>query len=337
MSNGSSQPHRIAVLALPRVVAFDLAIPAQLFGRLGGERYDVTVCAPRAGRVATTTGYDLIAYAGLEVLAEADSVIVPGFENAIDPPPDAVVSALQAAHARGTRLLSICTGAFALAAAGLLDGRRATTHWQWTDRLADLYPKVVVDPDVLYVDGGNVLTSAGMAAGVDLCLYVIRGDHGAAVANAIARRTVVAAQRDGGQAQFIERAVPAGSTGLASTRAWMLERLDQPLTLAEMAHHAGYSERSFIRRFRAETGQPPLRWLTRERVLEAQRLLESGDLPVETIAAHCGFGTATTLRTHFARETSTTPTAYRRTWGPIRNSPGKEPARRPDRPATSVR
>lgn len=314
MSHGSRQPHAVAVLALPRVVAFDLAIPAQVLGRRGGGRYAVTVCGPRRGRVPTTTGFDIVAPAGLEAVAAADTVVVPGYEDEREQPPSAVLAALRDAHARGARVVSICTGAFALAAAGLLDGRRATTHWQAADELAARFPAVDVDPDVLYVDEGDVLTSAGVAAGIDLCLHLVRRDHGADVANAIARRTVVAAQRHGGQAQFVERAVPADGTGLAATRAWMLARLAEPLTVAAMAAHAGWSERSFIRRFRAETGAPPLRWLTRERVLEAQRLLERTDLPVEAIAARCGFGAAATLRTHFARETGTTPTAWRRQW-----------------------
>lgn len=311
MSHGSS--HAIAVLALPEVVAFDLAIPAQVFGRRGRGRYAMTVCAEQAGPVPTTTGFDIVAPAGLEAVATADTVVVPGYDP-VDDVPRAVGDALRAAHARGARMVSICTGAFALAAAGLLDGRRATTHWQWAALLAERHPAITVDPDVLYVDEGDVLTSAGVAAGIDLCLHLVRCDHGAEAANRIARRLVVAAQRDGGQAQFVERPLPAAGSGLSATRAWMLEHLGEPLTVAQMADHAGYSERSFIRRFRAETGEPPLRWLTRERVREAQRLLEGSDLPVEVVATRCGFGTAATLRTHFMRQTATTPTAYRRTW-----------------------
>ncbi len=312
MSNESRQPHAVAVLALPKVVAFDLAIPVHVLQR-PGSGYAVTVCAARAGRVATTTGYEIVATAGLDAVAAADTVIVPGFEAEAEPSP-AVLRALQRAHARGARVVSICTGAFALAAAGILDGRRATTHWHSTALLAARYPRIRVDPDVLYVDEGTVLTSAGVAAGIDLCLHLVRRDRGAEAANAIARQMIVAAQRDGGQAQFIERAVPADGEGLAPTRAWLLDRLDEPVSVAAMARHAGYSERSFMRRFRAETGQSPLQWLTNARVLEAQRLLERTDLPVETVAARCGFGTAATLRTHFGRRTATTPTAYRRSW-----------------------
>jgi transcriptional regulator GlxA family with amidase domain len=210
-------------------------------------------------------------------------------------------------------MVSICTGAFALAAAGVLDGRRATTHWRDAALLAERHPAVDVDPDVLYVDEGRVLTSAGVAAGIDLCLHLVRRDHGAQVANDVARRIVVAPHRSGGQAQFVDRPLPDGvGAGLEATRAWALERLDAPLTVAALAAHAHVSERTFLRRFRAETGTTPLRWLHEHRVAEARRQLEQTDLPVEHVAARCGFGTAVSLRRHFARATRTTPTAYRR-------------------------
>jgi transcriptional regulator GlxA family with amidase domain len=210
-------------------------------------------------------------------------------------------------------MISICTGAFARAAAGLRDGRRATTHWRHTAELRARHPEIDLDPQVLYVDEGRVLTSAGVAAGIDLCLHVVARDHGAAAANAIARRMVVAAQRGGGQAQFVERSVPEpADEGLGGTRAWMLDRLAEPLTVSEMARHAVRSERSFMRHFRAETGTTPLRWLHEQRILHARRLLEETDLPVETVAARSGFGSATTLREHFGRSVRTTPTGYRR-------------------------
>jgi transcriptional regulator GlxA family with amidase domain len=304
--------HRVVALALPDVVAFDLSVPAQVFGRYEGP-YAFEACAERAGRVPTTTGFSVHVDRGLEALAQADTVIVPGF----DPPAwelsGAVLAALRAAHARGARVGSICTGAFALAEAGLLDGRRATTHWAHAARLARMYPAVEVDPDVLYVDEGDVVTSAGVAAGIDLCLHLVRHDAGAEAANAIARQIVVAPHRDGGQAQFVDAPLPAADErGLAPTRAWALDRLREPLTVAAMAAHAGCSERTFARRFRSETGTTPLQWLLRERVLHARRLLEATDLAIEDVACEAGFGTAASLRTHFRRSTATSPVAYRR-------------------------
>jgi len=304
--------HLVAVLIGGEAVAFDLAIPAQVFGR-EPERYAWALCAPAPGPVATETGFDVVAPHGLEVLARADTVLVPGVGDAGFAPPAAVVDALRAASARGARIASICTGAFVLAAAGLLDGRRATTHWQYTARLAREYPAVTVEPDVLYVDEGDVLTSAGVAAGIDLCLHLVRRDHGAEVANAVARRMCVAAHREGGQAQFADRPLPdAAGGGLAATREWMEERLGEPLTVAAMARHAGYSPRSFARRFRAETGTTPLQWLIARRVREAQRLLEASALGIEEIGMRCGFGGAIGLRQHFGRVVGTSPTAYRR-------------------------
>ncbi len=226
--------------------------------------------------------------------------------------------------------MSICTGAFVLAHAGLLDGRRATTHWAFADQLAREFPAIEVDPDILYVDDGDVLTSAGLSAGLDLCLHVVRGDRGADAATAIARWNVVAPHRDGGQAQYIDRPVPAGDDGgLAATRAWALERLDAPLTVDALARHAHMSPRTFARRFVAETGRSPKRWLTAQRIHHARRLLESTDLPVEDVAQRSGFGSAAALRTHFARATATRPTAYRRTYR------GRPAARRPAQVASA--
>ena len=232
------------------------------------------------------------------------------------PPPAAVLEALRAAHARGARVASICTGAFVLAHAGLLDGRRATTHWAYAERLAERYPAVTVDPGVLYVDEGDVLTSAGVAAGIDLCLHLVRRDHGAEVANAVARRIVVAPapRRRAGAVRRGARCRVADEHGLEPTRAWATQRLREPLTVAAMARHAACSERTFARRFRAETGTTPLQWLLRQRVLHARRLLEATDLPVEHVADAAGFGTAASLRAHFRRATATTPLAYRRTF-----------------------
>src|SRR3954469_686373 len=302
---------RVAVLALESVVAFDMATPAQVFRG----PYSFELCAVRPGPVATSSGFSVVADHGLEALERADTVVVPGYDTIDRPPGAAVVDALRAAHARGARTVSICTGAFALAHAGLLDGRRATTHWRYAPYLAEWFPAGARDPDVLYVDEGDVLTSAGVAAGIDLCLHIVRCDHGAQVAARVARRIVVAPHRDGGQAQFVERPLPeAGGDGLEATRAWALEHLDRPIGVAALARHAGVSERTFARRFRAETGTTPLQWLPRQRVLEAQRLLERTDLPFEDLAGRCGFGTAASLREHFARATTTTPTAYRRSF-----------------------
>jgi transcriptional regulator GlxA family with amidase domain len=306
--------HHVTVLALPDVVAFDLSTPAQIFGNEPG-RYAFSACGARPGRVPTTTGFALHVERGLEAVAEADTVLVPGLRPAQWPPSPVVLDALRAAHVRGARVASICTGAFVLAHAGLLDGRRATTHWAHAEQLAARYPAVSVDPGVLYVDEGDVLTSAGVAAGIDLCLHLVRRDHGAEVANAAARRIVVAPHRDGGQAQFVEAPLPAtGARGLAPTRAWAAQRLREPLTVAAMAGHAGCSERTFARRFQAETGTTPLQWLLGQRVLHARRLLEATDLAVEDVAGEAGFGTAASLRSHFRRATATTPLAYRRSF-----------------------
>jgi transcriptional regulator GlxA family with amidase domain len=306
---------RVVALLAGEVVAFDLAIPAQIFGR-EPDLYDWAVCAPEAGPVATENGFDVLVPHGLDALAEAETIVVPGIGDRAWPLPPEPVEALRAAAEGGARVASICTGAFVLAAAGLLDGRRATTHWRYAPLLTREFPAVEVDPDVLYVDEGDVLTSAGVAAGIDLCLHMVRKDHGAEVANRIARRIVVAAHRDGGQAQFVERPLPASDGGLAATRAWMEERLDQPLTVDDMARHAACSPRSFARRFRAETGTTPLQWLIGRRVAEAQRLLEGSELPVEEVASQSGFGTPAALRQHFGRALSTSPTAYRRAFRP---------------------
>jgi transcriptional regulator GlxA family with amidase domain len=314
--------HRIAVLALAEVVAFDLATPFQLLRR----HYELTLCGLEAGEISTTSGFALVARDGIDALADADTVIVPGFDPRPHgwPPPAPVLDALRAAHARGARIASICTGAFALGAAGLLDGCRVTTHWRYAQRLAELYPRAQVDPDVLYVDEGGLLTSAGVAAGIDLCLHLLRRDHGVEAANAAARRAVVAPHRGGGQAQFIERAVPpTDAGGLAATRAYALAQLDRPLTVAQLARHACTSERTFNRRFRQETGTTPLRWLHAQRIDHARRLLEVTDLPVEAVARRSGFGSAAILRQHFRRVTATTPTAYRRTFA---GSAGHAPA-----------
>jgi transcriptional regulator GlxA family with amidase domain len=252
----------------------------------------------------------VLAEYGLEALARADTVVVPGYKP-LDDPGERVCAALRQAADRGARIVSVCTGAFALGAAGLLDHRRATTHWQYAAQFAARHPTVDVDPDVLWVDEGAVLTSAGLAAGIDLCVQLVRADHGSQAAVAVARRMVVAPHREGGQAQWLERPVPTPGEGLAATSQWALEHLADPLTVADLANHAGWAPRTFTRQFTAQTGMSPLRWLTAARVREARRLLEVSDLPVEVIAARCGLGSAANLRLHLARDAGATPTAYR--------------------------
>lgn len=298
--------HRVAVLAFDGVVAFDLATPLQVFNSVRG--YETVVCAATP-QVTAAHGFGIVVPAGLDALAGADTVVVPGLADETTPLPEATLAALRAAPGR---MASICTGAFALGWAGLLDGRRATTHWRSIAEFRRQFPRVHVEPDVLYVDEGDLVTSAGVAAGIDLCLHLVRRDLGAEAANAAARRVVVAPHRDGGQAQFIDRPLPAVTdSSLSPTRAWILERLHEPLTVEAMAAHAGYAPRTFARRFRQETGTTPLQWLLAQRVDHARRLLEATDLPVEQVAARAGFGTAVNLREHFRRATRTTPSAYR--------------------------
>lgn len=306
----SGSRHRVVALALADVVAFDLAIPAQVFGhRDEAARYSFEVCAVRPGPLPTSTGFAVDVARGLDALEDADTVVVPGFMP-LDTIDDAARDALRDAAARGTRIASVCVGAFALAMAGLLDGRAATTHWEWADEFRRRFPAVHLDADVLYVDAGQVLTSAGISAGIDLCLYLAHQDHGAQAAADVARRMVVATQRTGGQLQYARGPVLADG-GLGPTREWAVTQLGRSLGVPQLARHAGLPVRSFTRRFRDEVGLSPMRWLAAQRVREAQRLLEATRLSVEDIAVGCGFGTATTLRVQFSRALGTTPTAYR--------------------------
>ncbi|WP_327109691.1 helix-turn-helix domain-containing protein [Nocardia sp. NBC_01730] len=309
--------HRVVVLAVPPVTTFDLAIPEMVFpaARVDGEPvYEVVVCTPDPGAVAAYTGRAVVVDHGLEQIATADTVIVTGTGARIEGDPR-VLDTLRAAAAAGTRIASICTGAFVLAQAGLLTGRPATTYWLYSAEMRERFPDVDLQPDVLFVDDGQILTSAGLAAGLDLCVYIVRRDHGATVANAVARLAVVAPLRPGGQAQFIETPLPPETgTSLAETRAWALQRLDQPLTLHELAAHAHVSTRTLTRRFRAETGSSPLQWLLHQRVDRARELLEATDLPVPEIARQSGLGTAESLRLHLMRRHGLTPSAYRSTF-----------------------
>lgn len=312
--------HRVVALCLDGLVAFDLTAPAQAFqlaAKPGGEPlYEFSTCSPDGGAVQTTSGFSVTPAADLGALRRAQTIVVPGYAAIFTPPPAEAIDALASAASRGARLISICTGAFGLAHAGALDGRRATTHWAWAEQLARRFPAVEVDPDALFVDEGEVLTSAGLSAGIDLSLHVIRRDFGAEVGERVARHMVAPPHRDGGQAQFFKPELPPPSGSLESTRRWASACLDEPLDVAAMSRHAGVSPRTFARRFRAETGTTPLQWLLTQRVLEARRLLEATDLPVEEIAWRVGFGTAASLRDHFRRATATTPTAYRRSFQP---------------------
>jgi AraC family transcriptional regulator, transcriptional activator FtrA len=312
-------PHRVVALALPGLITFDLSCLVQIFGRVpdldgaAPRRYDFAVCGPGSRTVPTSDGFDLAVSHDLNALVDADTVAVPGYAGAwSSPPPRQAVTALRAAADRGARVLSICVGAFALGYAGLLDERRATTHWAAIDRLADQFPAATVVPDVLYVDEGDVLTSAGLASGLDLALHVVRADHGAQAAADLARWNVVAPHRDGAQAQFIDTAVSdTSTTSLAETCAWTLRHLNQPLTLADLAARAAMSERSLLRRFHDEIGTSPKQWLLRARVDYARRLLETTDLPMDAVARQTGFPSPAALRHHFGATLGTTPTSYR--------------------------
>jgi transcriptional regulator GlxA family with amidase domain len=304
----------VAVLALPGVLALDFGIPVQAFGNYNGGPYALTVCTETPGPVHVEGGPALLIEHGLDTLAHADTIVVPGQAQPA-PPSERVRAALASAAARGTRMVSICTGAFVLAAAGLLDGRRATTHWQHTAAFARDYPAVTVIPHALYVDEGDVLTSAGVAAGIDLCLHIIRSDAGAVAANQRARALVAAPHRTGGQAQYIDRAAPPQQAGtLSGLLAWALRRLDEPLSIDRMARQACLSRRTLSRRFHDETGLPPIRWLLNARIDHARELLETSDAPMEVVARLSGLGTPANLRTLFKRHVGVPPSTYRSTF-----------------------
>ncbi|MEU6482605.1 helix-turn-helix domain-containing protein [Streptomyces sp. NPDC046887] len=320
---GAGAPHRVVVLALAGLLPFELGIPHRIFGRAvdsaGRPLYTTVTCGLAAGPVRTDADFDIRVEHGPEALATADTVVVPAsYELGPVYAQGRLTPELAAAltHIRpGTRLVSICTGGYVLAAAGFLDGRPATTHWSSAEHFQRLFPAVRVDPDVLFIDDGDVLTSAGVAAGIDLCLHIVRRDHGAAVANAVARRTVVPPHRDGGQAQFIDRPVPDERLATtAAARAWALDRLHQPLQLRDLAGQESMSVRTFTRRFREEVGVSPGQWLTRQRVERARQLLESTDLPVDQVARDVGFGTAQSMRAHLLAVLGVPPTVYRRTF-----------------------
>jgi transcriptional regulator GlxA family with amidase domain len=308
--------HRVVVLVLDGAKPLDVGIPAQVFSSRPSMPYEVRVCGAAPGIVTGGDGLSYHVAEGLDALEHADTIFIPGYrEPATTEPPGAVVGALMAAHERGTRLAAISTGAFALAATGLLDGKRATTHWHYTRALAARHPLVRVDENVLFVDEGDVLTSAGAASGIDLCLHLVRRDHGVGLSNIVARRLVAAPYRSGGQAQYVPRSVPEPLGDVfAGTREWALARLDGPLTLETLARHARVSARTFSRRFVEDTGYTPMQWVLRARVDLARELLEVTDLGVEQVAARVGLGTAANLRLHFQRILGTSPTEYRNTF-----------------------
>ncbi|MET7572782.1 helix-turn-helix domain-containing protein [Streptomyces sp. NPDC005492] len=306
---------RVVVLALDGVYPFELGIPSRIFGAAGG-RYEVLTCTVDGRPVRTNADFSIAVDHGPEILETADTVVVASMATTHIPTglPAEIADAL-ARIRPDARIVSICTAAFVLAAAGLLDGRRATTHWHVADRLRAEYPKVEVDPDVLFVHDGRILTSAGAASGVDVCLHIVRTDHGSELANFVARCCVVPPFRDGGQAQYIQRPVPeSGATSTAATREWALTRLDEPLALTDLARHAGMSLRTFARRFHDEVGLSPGRWLIQQRVVRARDLLEASDLSVDQIAGRVGFATGASLRQHLHAAIGVSPQAYRRTF-----------------------
>jgi AraC family transcriptional activator FtrA len=309
--------HLVAMVVLNRSTQFEFGVAWEVFGvdrrELAPDWYDFRLVAGEPGEIRTEAGLVLDTPFGLDSLAEADTIVVPACSDSYGPEP--LRAALRAAHVRGARIASICTGAFILAAAGLLDGRRATTHWAHAADMAEVFPTVDVDPNVLWVEDGNIYTSAGAAAGIDLCLHLVRLDFGSEVANALARRMVVPPHRDGGQAQFVATPIPrCDSDTLGPLLDWALAHLDEPLTLDDLARQANVSTRTLVRRFQAAAGTTPLQWLLAQRVRRAQHLLEATDEPVERVAGLAGFGTAANLRQHFTRAVGVAPMHYRRTF-----------------------
>lgn len=326
-SIAGSRRHLLAVAVTEGAPIFEVSIPIEVFGRVRPGMpelgYDVRVCNPVSGPVLSGGGFTAQDGDTYDLLARADTVIVPAVRDVAEEPPADLVAAVREAHANGARVASLCSGAFVLAAAGLLDGRRATTHWLYAEEFGRRFPRVDFDPGVLYIDHGDVLTSAGTTAGIDLCLAMVAADHGADLANTLARRLVAPAHRGGGQAQYVDTPVrPAsgesGSEGLGPLLDWMRLHLAEPLTVAELARQANVAERTLIRRFHTAVGTTPGRWLTAQRVLHARRLLETTDLPVERVAGQAGLGGAANLRRHFTEAVGVAPSDYRRTF----RSPG---------------
>ncbi|MFD4941617.1 GlxA family transcriptional regulator [Streptomyces sp. NPDC058239] len=316
--------HRVVVISTPPVSMFNIAIPEMLFSKVeiaGAPGYETLFCTAEPGPVRTSSGLDVHVPHGLDVIDTADTVIIAGAGSREEPDPR-ILAALRRASADGKRIASICTGAFALAEAGLLDGRAATTYWTYTGELGDRYPCVDLQKDVLFVQDGTVLTSSGYAAGIDLCLHIIRTDYGAAVANGVARLTLVAPVRPGGQTQFTDTPLPPErGVSFACTRAWAMQHLDEPLTLTDLARNAGVSVRTLSRRFHAETGLSPLQWLLHQRIERARELLETTTLPMDRVARASGLGTADSMRQHIQRRLGLTPSAYRASFSRLTVAP----------------
>jgi transcriptional regulator GlxA family with amidase domain len=306
--------HKVAILALPGFVPLDFGIACDVFRLVsdptGADAYDVQVCAPT--RTVRTRGFEIRVSCGLEALAGANTIVVPGIQNTTQSTPKAVLAALRSAWDRGAKVTSICTGAFVLAASGLLDGKRATTHWMFAAQLAHLYPKITVEPDVLFVDEGSIVTSAGASAGLDMCLHLVRLDHGQAAAARAARLAVTPLSRDGGQAQFIRHHLPGSPSSLAPLIDWMATNLQAPHSVETLAAHAGLAPRTFARRFREQTGTTPLQWLVTARVQRAQELLEESQASIDQTAFLVGFDSPVTFRARFRRTVGLTPSEYRR-------------------------
>lgn len=316
--------HTVGLVVFDRIAPFEMAVPCEVFGidrsgtgvPKGVPDYRLIVCSAEEGRLRTQGGFTIEVPYVLSDLREADTVVVPAWRDVEEPPPETLLESLRLAYRRGARMVSLCTGAFVLAYAGLLDGRRATTHWMYAEALAKRFPAVEVDPAVLYVEDEQVFTSAGTAAAIDLCLHLVRLDYGAQVANVFARRMVVPPHREGGQAQYVHFPVAqrSGEGPLAETLEWVSANLDKPLTVAHMAQHARMSERTFARRFGEVTGTTPLQWLLNQRIISAQQRLETSDAPIDWIAQDCGFGTGATFRLHFKRAVGVSPADYRKTF-----------------------
>lgn len=311
------RPHRVVALAYEGLCTFEFGIAVEAFAlprpELNVPWYRFQVCSVESRPVRALGGVTVYARSGLGALRRANTIVIPGWRNVDEPPPAGLLSDLRTAYRRGARVVSICSGVFVLAAAGLLDGKRATTHWRYAERLAERFPKVLVEPDVLYIDEGRVLTSAGSAAGIDLCLHIIRNDFGAEIANNVAKRMVVPPHRDGGQSQYVTAPLQTdANSGLARLLAWAQANLHRDLTVERLAAQARMSSRSFARHFRSETGTTPHEWLTHQRLLAAQRRLETSDESVDRVADAVGMRTAATLRHHFRRTLRTSPTAYRK-------------------------